>query len=75
MNSYFCRGSITPSSHSSRSAVTSPIIRIDENSVMSSPVIRPIENDFNESSLMSELMAADEQGVCHYLVFLSCADR
>ena len=52
------------SSTSSRSAVTSPVTKADDDySTMSTPPFRPIENEFNESSLMSELMAADENGV------------
>ncbi|XP_065050990.1 ras and EF-hand domain-containing protein homolog isoform X6 [Rhopilema esculentum] len=51
------------STDSSRSAVTSPIMNGgDELSTMSTPPFRPLESEFNESSLMSELMAADEQG-------------
>eukprot|EP00794_Sanderia_malayensis_P005024 gene5024-5682_t len=60
----YARGSVTPSSQGSRSAVTSPTPGMDAKSVVSSPTSRPIDtNEFNESSLMSELMAADEQGV------------
>ena len=44
--------------------MTSPVEKADDDySTMSTPPFRPIETEFNESSLMSELMAADENGV------------
>ena len=59
-----CRSSENISPTAPRSSVTSPIGKADdEYSTMSTPPFRPIENEFNESSLMSELMAADENGV------------
>ena len=60
-----CRSFDNQSPATTRSSVTSPTTKADDAySTMSTPPFRPIENEFNESSLMSELMAADENGVC-----------